>query len=134
MSLRERGDTSARGSASPIRDRRAELAELKRRRLHERAARERTAAELLSRASDGGRIDGARLSMESFSMLRDLISQSSHGSRPGAEVRRATASGVCCEVRRAAGARTVVESPEGRLAIHGLIVTVASAGANGEDP
>ena len=134
VSLRERGDISARGAASPIRDRRAELDLLRQRRARERVARERTAAELLSRADDAGRIDGSTLSTESFLMLRDLISRSSHGARPGAEVRRATDSGVCCEVRRATGARTVVTSPEGRLAMHGLIVTVGPSGRNGEGP
>ena len=131
VSLRERGDISARGTASPIRDRRAELEELKQRRARERVARERTAAELLSCAGDAGRIDGASLSRESFTMLRDLISRSSHGARPGAAIRRADDSGVCCEVRRVSGARTVVESPEGRLAMHGLTVTIGPSGENG---
>ena len=124
VSLRERGDISARGAASPIRDRRAELDELKQRRARQRVARERMAAELLSCADDAGLIDGAELSREAFSMLRDLISRSSHGARPGAEARHADDSGVRCEVRRAGGACTAVESPEGRLVMHGLIVAI----------
>lgn len=124
VSLRERGDISARGAASPIRDRRAELDELKQRRARERVARERTTAELLACADDLGLIDGAELSKEAFAMLRDLISRSSHGARPGAEARHADDSGVCLEVRRAGGACTFVESPEGRLAMHGVIVTI----------
>ena len=128
VSLRERGDTSTRGTASPIRDRRAELALLRGRRERQRVERERTAEELLACADETGSIHGATLSRESFAMLRDLISRSSHGAGPGAPVRRATDIGVRCEVRRAAGARTVVESPEGRLAMHGLVVTVAPSG------
>ena len=124
VSLRERGDISARGAASPIRDRRAELAELKQRRARKRMAQERTAAELLSCADDAGLIDGAKLSKEAFAMLRDLISRSSHGARPGAEIRHADDSGVRCEVRRTGGAGTVVESPEGRLAMHDMVVTI----------
>ena len=126
VSLRVRGDISTRGSASPIRDRSPELELLKRRRELERVARERTAAELLSCADEAGRIDGARLSQECFVMLRDLIGRSSHGTRPGAPARRVADAGVCCEVRRVHGARTVVESPEGRLAMNGLMITVAA--------
>ena len=126
VSLRERGDTSTRGSASPMRDRSRELELLRRRRELERVARERTAAELLSCADEAGRIDGARLSQECFVMLRDLIGRSSHGARPDAPARRVADAGVCCEVRRVPGARTVVESPEGRLAINGLVITVAA--------
>ena len=128
VSLRERGDISARGAASPIRDRRRERQLLERRRQLERVARETAAAELLSRADERGRIDGASLSAASFSMLRDLISRSGHGARPGADVRSSTETGVRCDVRRVRGARTVVECPqEGTLAMHGLVVTVAAA-------
>ena len=126
VSLRERGDTSARGGASPIRDRRRERELLERRRELERVARETAAAELLSGADERGRIDGASLSAASFSMLRDLISRSGHGARPGADMRSSTDTGVRCEVRRVRGARTVVACPqEGTLAMLGLVVTVA---------
>lgn len=124
VSLRERGDTSARGSATPMRDRSREINEMRRRREQERVARERTADELLACADGAGGIDGAMLSRECFVMLRDLVSRSSHGVRPGSTARRAVEGGVCCEVRRASGACTVVESPEGRLAMHNLVVTV----------
>ena len=128
VSLRERGDTSAPGAASPIRDRRRERELLERRRELERVARETAAAELLSRADEQGRIDGASLPAASFSMLRDLISRSGHGAQPGADVRSSTEIGVRCEVRRVRGARTVVMCPqEGTLSMHGLVVTVAGA-------
>jgi len=124
LSLRERGDTSARGSASPVRDRSRELELLRRRRELQRVARERTAAELLSCTDGTGRVDGARLSQECFVMLRDLIGRSSHGARPGVPARHAAEAGVQCEVRRVPGARTTVESPEGSLTMHGLVVTI----------
>ena len=82
VALRERGDTTARGLASPMRDRSREMELLKRRRELERMARERTAAELLAGADETGRIDGAKLSRESFAMLRDLIGRSSHPGHP----------------------------------------------------
>lgn len=126
VSLRERGDTSTRGSASPMRDRRPELDELKLRRQLERVTRERTAAELLSCADETGSIDGARVSPECFAMLRDLIGRSSHNARPGARARRTTDAGVRCEVRRVPSARTVVESPDGRLAMNGLEITITA--------
>ena len=126
VSLRERGDTSARGSASPMRDRRRELDELKRRRQLERVTRERTAAALLSCADEAGRIDGASMSEACFAMLRDLIGRSSHDARPGARARRTADTGVRCEVRRVPGARTVVESPDGRLAMNGLEITITA--------
>ncbi len=131
VSLRERGDISTRGSASPMRDRGRELEMLRRRRELERVARDRTAAELLTSAGDTGRIDGAKLSRECFAMLRDLVSRSGHGARPGSSTRDAVEAGVRCEVRRVPGSRTVVESPEGRLAMHDLVVTVAASGNPG---
>lgn len=127
VALRERGDTTARGLASPMRDRSRELDLLKRRRERERVAKERTAAELLACADETGRIDDARLSTESFALLRDLIGRSSHRVTPGAPVRHAIDAGVRCEVHRVTGARTLVASPEGRLVMHHLVVTVAPA-------
>lgn len=127
VSLRERGDTSTRGSASPMRDRSRELEVLRQRRRLERVARDRTAAELMDCADESGSIDGAKLSHECFVMLRDLVSRSGHGVKPGSSSRRAVEAGVCCEVSRVPGSRTVVESPEGRLAMHGLEVTVTAS-------
>ena len=100
---------------------------LRRRRELERVARDRTASELLACADDAGKIDGAELSRECFVMLRDLVSRSSHGIKPGSSSRRAVEAGVRCEVFRVPGSRTVVESPEGRLAMHGLEVTVTAS-------
>lgn len=57
-------------------------------------------------------------------MLRDLIGPSSHGARPGVPARHAAEAGVQCEVRRVPGTRTTVESPEGSLTMHGLVVTI----------
>ncbi|MDE0196500.1 MAG: TIGR02677 family protein [bacterium] len=133
VSLRIRGDRSQRGLATPVRDRRTERAWIRQRRERERVAREAVAAELLESAGEGGLLDGAQLSVASFTLLRDLLGRSGHGYSPGATVRAATADGVRCEVRRIEGVRTVVECPEGRLALGGLEVAVG-AGPGAPEP
>ena len=94
----------------------------------ERVAHEDAAAELLSRADDRGHIDGAEMSVASFSMLRDLVSRSGHDHSAGARVRTVTEFGVRCTVTRADGASTAVECPEGRLLMHGVVVSVIRDG------
>lgn len=127
VSLREHGDTVPRGSASPIRDRRREREHLERKRKLQRVARERVAADLLACAAEDGRIHGARLSEESFSMLRELIGRSAHGTHAHDAIRSVSDNGIRCQVRRSAGDETVVECPLGRLAMLDLVVTVAPA-------
>ena len=124
VSLRERGDRVQRGTATPLRDRRAEKSRIKQQRERERVTREAVASELLTCAAEGGHLHGAQLPEGCFALLRDLIGRSGHGSSPGAAVRSTTADGVRCEVRRIDGARTAVECPEGTLTLHGLEVTV----------
>ena len=132
VSLRARGERSQRGAATPLRDRRAERDWIKQRRERDRVAREAIGAELLASADNGGLINGARLSDASFTLLRDLLGRSWHGFPPGAAVRSVAADGVNCEVRRAPGARTVVECPEGKLTLHGMEVTVTASPINPE--
>ena len=131
VSLRERGDTTQRGRPTPLRDRHQERELIQRDRELRRVSKEAAAAELLSCADSRGRIDGAEMSVSGFSMLRDLISHSGHGGNvPGgnghAGTRTVTEFGVLCTVSRVAGACTTVTCPEGRLAMHGLVVSVAS--------
>ncbi len=127
VSLRVRGDRSQRGTATPLRDRRTERAWIAQRRERERVAREAVAAGLLGCAGDDGLLDGAQLSVASFTLLRDLVGRSGHGHSPGAAVRAVTADGVRCEVRRVGGGRTVVECPDGRLVLGGLEIAVSAA-------
>ena len=131
VAMRERGDITPRGLATPIVDRRRERDLLRRRREIDRVSRETAAVELLASAGDDGRINGAQLSTASFSMLRDLISRS--GLRIGidSDCRSSTDVGVHCEVQRVRGARTVVYCPEGRLSMHDLVVTITPATENG---
>ena len=126
VSLRERGETVQRGRATPIRDRRRERELMQRDRDLKRVAREATAAELLSCADAHNVIDGAKVSVAGFLMLRDLISRSGHTAGARAKVRTATELGVLCTVRRVDGASTVVECPEGRLVMHGLVVSITA--------
>ena len=124
VSLRERGDITARGRPTPVRDRQRERERIRRRRERNRAATEAIAAELLSCADSEGYVDGAEMSVAGFSMLRDLISRSGHASDVHAVMRTVADYGVRCTVRRVGGASTAVKCPEGRLVMHGLVVSV----------
>lgn len=134
VAMRERGETTTRGLATPIMDRRQERDLLRRRQELDRASRETAASDLLACADDDGHIDGARLSSASFSILRDLISRS--GQRVGidSDCRHATEHGVRCEIKRIKGACTVVHCPEGTFTMHGLAVTITPAAENGAAP
>ena len=127
VQLRTRGDTAQRGVATPIRDRRQERDLLRRRRERERVEREVAARELLSCTDENSSLNGAYMSVASFSMLRDLISRSGFSTHVGADLRSATVSGVRCEVRPVDGAETVVDCPEGRFVMSDLVVTVMAA-------
>jgi len=124
VSLRERGDTTARGRASPIRDRTAERELLRRRRERERTDRERVVDELLEWST----APGARrppLTMPAFAVLRDLIGRATAAGT--AADQPATASDLdrlACALHRAPGDTTVVECTEGRLVLRDLVLTV----------
>ena len=126
VSLRERGDITQRGRPTPVRDRRRERELIQRDRELRRVSREAAAAELLSCADPGGRIDGAEMSVAGFSILRDLISRSGHGRDGHSSQRTATESGVRLTISQIEGATTTVECPEGRLVMRGLAVSVTS--------
>lgn len=129
VSLRERGETTLRGSATPVRDRRKERVQIQRRREQDRVARDNVAAELLSCADENGRINDAQLSRAAFEMLRDLIGRTSHSARLSEDRRSVVELGVRCEVVRATGEKTVVTCPDGQLSMLDLTVVVLA-----EDP
>ena len=126
VSLRERGDISPRGGTTPVRDRHKEHDLMRRRREQDRVVRRTSAAELLARADADGRIDGSRISVEAFAMLRDLIGRSRPGRSADPATRVSTEEGVRCEVRREAGAHTVVCCPDGQFEMYDLVVTVTT--------
>lgn len=132
VSLRERGERTQRGNATPVRDSRSEQRVIRERLDRERVEREAAARELLSGADGTGRIDGAVLSTAAFWLLRELISQCGHQAAGDAGTRSASAAGLRCELRRDESADTVVRCPEGRLWLHGLTLTVSVVGLNGE--
>ena len=123
VSMRERGDATQRGRASPIRDRSAERELLRWRRERERVDSERVAEELLTwaAAAPGAR---APLSMPAFVTLRDLVGQAT-ASGPVAATRSATGASVLrCDLAQVPGRSVVVECSEGRLVLHDIVVSV----------
>ena len=126
VSLRERGDTTARGRPTPVRDRQRERERIRQHRERNRVATEATTAELLSCADPQGHVDGAEMSSTGFLMLRDLISRSRHDGDVYSDIRTVTENGVRCTVHRVEGASTTVQCPDGRLVMHGLVVSVTA--------
>ena len=118
VSLRERGDTTNRGQASPIRDRRQEHEILRRRRGAEAALRQQSEAELLSI----GRFDSSSirtLTMPAFRSLQSLIGQSRFGG---------TETAISCTVHHMPGSVTLIDCPEGRLGLVDIAVEVSARG------
>jgi uncharacterized protein (TIGR02677 family) len=125
ISLRERGDTTQRGRASPIRDRSSERELLRRRRDHERLATERVADEVLAWAASTTGGEQAKLSMPAFVALRDLVGRASAMGASGTGPRVATGLlDLHLELQRAPGRRTIVACPDGRLVLIDLVVSV----------
>lgn len=130
VSLRQRGEVTARGGTTPIRDRSLEREMLRRRRDQQRQTAERTAIELLACTGPDDRIDGAELSVAAFARLRDLISRSSHRAAANAPERSVVDGGLCCTVRRVAGVErlvTTVTSPEGRFTMFDVEVLLTAS-------
>jgi uncharacterized protein (TIGR02677 family) len=123
ISIRERGDTTNRGSATPIADRRAEQRLIRHRRQLEREARLAVDAELLA----VGSLDGADLSAGALARLQQLVARSSIGSDVHAPERRCEDGSLVCTVRRVPGSTTVVHGPAGTLTFLDLAVTIEPA-------
>jgi len=123
VSMRQRGDATQRGRASPIRDRSTERELLRRRRERERIDSERVTEEVVAWAATA---PGARapLSMTAFVVLRDLIGQATASGPAGATQWATGAGALRCDLARASGRSTVVECPEGRLVLRDLVVSV----------
>lgn len=125
ISLRERGDTTQRGRASPMRDRSAERELLRRRREQDRLAEEQIVIEVLAWAASSTDTQPSPLSSAAFVAVRDLIGRATASGSAREAVREATGTaGLRCELRRAAGARTVIECTEGRLVLQDLELSV----------
>ncbi|HET6954773.1 MAG TPA: TIGR02677 family protein [Acidimicrobiales bacterium] len=128
VSLRERGDTTNRGRATPLRDRSLEQLAVRHRRARELDAARRVDAELVLAAE----VDGRTLSRAALARLEGLVGAALH--RLGVRGGRSTHGdgAVRCTVERTPGRDTRVSSPDGTLTLAGLRVTVApSTGGNG---
>ena len=120
VSLRERGDTAARGTASPMADRTAAQEQIKRRRVLEIAARERVDAELLAVAG----LDGRTLSPAALSRLQSLIGQALQKMPVGASDYTLDDAAVSVVLSRRPGAGSEVRSTDGTLRFANLMVSV----------
>ncbi|MGH9209509.1 MAG: TIGR02677 family protein [Acidimicrobiales bacterium] len=120
VSLRERGDTTNRGSATPMRDRSREQAIVRQRRELARTAARRVDAELL--AADA--VDGRELSSAALSRLQDLVARTLHA-MPLTATRHSRADGeIVCTVERAPGHKSAVSSPQGTWTLYDLRIQV----------
>ncbi len=120
VSLRARGDTTARGTASPIADRSTAQRLIRLRRQAEQAALEHVDAELLSREP----LDGATVSSAALARFEQLVGRAL-ASLPVRSDRVERADGaIVCTVERAPGATTAVSSPEGTLTLVSLRVAL----------
>ncbi|HET9690889.1 MAG TPA: TIGR02677 family protein [Acidimicrobiales bacterium] len=126
VSLRERGDTAARGVASPLADRSAARRELERRRESTRQAAARVDVELLA----AGPLDGAKLSAAALRRLQLLVGRAVGALPVTPHTGGASAidGGIVCHVRRAPDQCTRVADPHGTLTFVDLQVAVAAAG------
>jgi uncharacterized protein (TIGR02677 family) len=119
LSLRERGDTTNRGRATPIADRRQAQELLRLRRREEAEALRRVDRELLD-----GPLEGRQLSTPAFARFRHLVGRTLHHLDTRATDHERADGEVSCRVVRAPGRHTAITSPEGILTLHDLVVTV----------
>lgn len=123
LSLRERGDTSARGNASPLPDRTAAQQEIRRRREQELIALRRADAELVS----GLGSDGGTLSPAALIRLQALIARALSKMPVGATDFAYEDGSVEVTLTRtsdAAGGGTVIRTPAGSLCFARLRIAV----------
>jgi len=127
LSIRERGDSTNRGRTTPVADRSAEQELIRRRRAAEQHARERVDIELL----EIGTLDGSELSQPAMHRLLGLLGRTAHGSTAVASERSHTDGALTCRIRRGPGLQTVVRSPEGKLTLLDLRVSIEPSSADG---
>jgi uncharacterized protein (TIGR02677 family) len=125
VSLRERGDTTSRGRASPIADRSEEHRLIQHRRRLERAALQRVDGELLAHPQ----IDGRHVSSAALARFEALVAGTLSRMPVRAPAFEHDDGRVRCRVERVAGASTAVSAPEGTLTLGGLRVTLAATAA-----
>ncbi len=126
VALRERGDTTNRGRASPMADHTLARRKLAWQRERELEAARRVDAELLALVA----VDGSDVSNAALARLQHLVSRTVHRLGVGGRSQEWTDGTVSCRVERSPGRATVVGSPEGRLTLLDLQVALAPAVAD----
>jgi uncharacterized protein (TIGR02677 family) len=122
FSLRERGDTTNRGKATPLRDRSREQTLLRQRRERELAAARRVEVELL--AVD--EVDGRDLSAAALVRLQELVGRTLNALPVRATTHTRVEGSIACTVERTPGAKTAVTSPAGMLTFLDLRISLRS--------
>lgn len=122
-SLRERGDTTNRGRATPLRDRSREQEAVRLRRRRQLEAAQRVDAELLATAAT----DGRALSHPALVRLEHLLGGAVSRMGVRGERHDHVDGAIRCTVERTPGHHTTVSSPEGTLTLRNLTVTLAAA-------
>lgn len=120
LSLRERGDTAARGNASPLPDRSAAQQQIRRRREQELAALRRAESELVA----GAMLDGHALSPAALSRLQLLIGRALSRMPVDATDFSFDEGSVVLTLTRTGAGGTVVRTAEGTLSFDRLQVAV----------
>lgn len=120
VSIRERGDTTARGRVTPIPDRARERALLEQRRAQERAARERVDYELL----DAPVLNGRTLSAGALARLEEAVGRALVRLGPRESVAEYSDGSFVCRVERTPGRHTRVLAPAGTLTVLDLTVSI----------
>lgn len=128
VSIRERGDTTNRGSPTPIVDRSTQQEMVRRRREQERRARERIDAELLAAAGPDGRLSDVEVSAAALGRLQQLVGRSARRfSSNEHRERHGTEGGLGVLVRHDPDATTWVRTPEGVLTMRAVEVRIVPA-------
>jgi uncharacterized protein (TIGR02677 family) len=123
ISLRERGDTTSRGNASPMPDRSAAQRSLRHLRQQEATAARRIDAELLAWRSE----DEVPLSVLALARLEQLVGRALTLLSIRGHKSEVTEGGLTCLVERQAGHVTVLTSSEGTLTLRDLALTLQPA-------
>lgn len=129
LSLRERGETTNRGSTTPIRDRTLEQRMLRRQREQVLDARRRIDNELLAATEMHGRT----LSVAGLARLQHLIGRTLNQMGVHDERHARVDGTIRCTIQRTPGQDSEVHCPDGTLTLSDLWVTLSQAENEADD-
>ncbi|MCB1256635.1 MAG: DUF2397 domain-containing protein [Microthrixaceae bacterium] len=118
VSLRERGDTTNRGSTTPLRDLRGQQLVIRQKREAAAIARAEVDSELIAI----GDLNGATISIQALPRVQQLLSRASRQPPEESGERRILDQQIACVVRTIPGS-TAIASPEGSLTLYGVGVS-----------